>query len=189
MRVRRKRISICDRVHCVFPVTRITKYLRNYTKMRVSPTAGVFLAAIAQSTIEDILILGRVSACSRKYKRIQPRDVLIGMNADHCLYEVYKSHRILMRGAGMVPNHMTPQRCADHIMNSPSPIKRTRSYAYAIPISSPGETTWEGVDISPGPVNSSPLTSNSSGNKTPAGKYFQGFKNKTTYRNDTHQCN
>lgn len=99
----KKYLSRSKRAGLTFPVGRILRFLKegNYAK-RVSATAAVFLAAIMEYLVSEVLELGANAARDNGRARIRPRHLQLAIRNDSALDEFLTNVNI--PEGGVVPN-------------------------------------------------------------------------------------
>ena len=89
----------------IFPPSIAEKFLRNfgYSKVMVTSTAPVFLAAVLEYLVAEILILASKSATNNKRIRITIRDLQLSVGEDQELSTLFDKLNISFLGGGVVP--------------------------------------------------------------------------------------
>ncbi|WKY00271.1 hypothetical protein Q1695_014821 [Nippostrongylus brasiliensis] len=73
-----------------FPVKRLHRFLQRQTRLRVSPTSSIAMAAVGKYLVEEVLY-GSVQVMKRyKRKRVTPRHIGVGVYTDYELAQVFK---------------------------------------------------------------------------------------------------
>jgi len=106
-----KRTSASERAGLQFPVARIRRYLRKTArKTRVSPTAAVYLTAVMEYLVAEVMELSGQHVAHKKGMRIKPRHILLGTQKDAELHELTKNSTFFQ--AGVMPDTPLPVRKA-----------------------------------------------------------------------------
>lgn len=93
------------RARIVFPIPRITRRLRRVSgRLRVSPGAGVYLAAVLEYLTAEIVELAGNSARDNRRKRIIPRDLELGIGNDEELNKLILSRGGVIPYGGVIPH-------------------------------------------------------------------------------------
>jgi histone H3/H4 len=89
----------------IFPPSITEKFLRNfgYSKVMVTSTAPVFLAAVLEYLVAEILILASKSAANNKRIRITIRDLQLAVGEDQELSSLFENLNVSFLGGGVVP--------------------------------------------------------------------------------------
>jgi histone H3/H4 len=89
----------------IFPPSIAEKFLRNfgYSKAMVTSTAPVFLAAVLEYLVAEILLLASKSSNINKRIRITIRDLQISVGEDKELSELFNKLNISFLGGGVIP--------------------------------------------------------------------------------------
>jgi histone H3/H4 len=89
----------------IFPPCVAEKFLRNfgYSKVMVTSTAPVFLAAVLEYLVAEVLILASKSATNNKRIRITIRDLQLSVGEDQELSTLFDKLNISFLGGGVVP--------------------------------------------------------------------------------------
>lgn len=89
----------------IFPPSITEKFLRNfgYSKIMVTSTAPVFLAACLEYLTAEILTLAVQSALNNNRIRITIRDLQLSIQTDSELYMLFDTLKISFLGGGVVP--------------------------------------------------------------------------------------
>jgi histone H3 len=89
----------------IFPPSIAEKFLRNfgYSKVMVTSTAPVFLAAVLEYLVAEILILASKSATNNKRIRITIRDIQLSVGEDQELSTLFDKLNVSFLGGGVVP--------------------------------------------------------------------------------------
>ena len=96
------------RAGLMFPAARIRTALKKggfigtKGKSRVSPTAGVYLAAVLEYLVAEILELAGNAARDNKKKRIIPRHITLAVKNDEELNKLIGG--VTIPGGGVLPN-------------------------------------------------------------------------------------
>lgn len=97
-----KSMSRSKRANLVFPVGRVTRYMRKANLApSISANAGVFTAAVMEYIIAEIVELSGNTVRDRKKQRITPRDIYLSIHRDDELAK-YLGNVIIASG-GVVP--------------------------------------------------------------------------------------
>ncbi len=127
-----KGITRQDRAGIIFPPSVAEKYLRNfgYSKIMVSNTAPVALAAAIEYISGELLENASVFAKRKKRVRITIRDLEIGVRTDRELSRFFNVHNITFLGGGVVP-YIHPKLLIKKVRrrkNKKTNTKRTHRY-------------------------------------------------------------
>lgn len=89
----------------IFPPSITEKFLRNfgYSKIMVTNTAPVFLAAVLEYLVAEILLLASKTAVNNKRIRITIRDLQLSVGEDKELSELFDKLNISFLGGGVIP--------------------------------------------------------------------------------------
>ena len=89
----------------IFPPSIAEKFLRNfgYSKVMVTSSAPVFLAAVLEYLVAEILLLASKSAVSNKRIRITIRDLEVSVRQDQELSDLFDKLDISFLGGGVIP--------------------------------------------------------------------------------------
>jgi histone H3/H4 len=89
----------------IFPPSITEKFLRNfgYSKVMVTSSAPVFLAAVLDYLVAEILILSTKSAVSNKRIRITIRDLEMSIRGDNELSNLFDKLELTFLGGGVIP--------------------------------------------------------------------------------------
>ena len=89
----------------IFPPSIAEKFLRNfgYSKVMVTSAAPVFLAAVLEYLVAEILLLASKSAVSNKRIRITIRDLEMSVREDHELSDLFDKLELSFLGGGVLP--------------------------------------------------------------------------------------
>ena len=89
----------------IFPPAITEKFLRNfgYSKVMVTSTAPVFLAAVLEYLTAEILILASKSALNNKRIRLTIRDLQLSVGEDPELSTLFRKLNMSFLGGGVVP--------------------------------------------------------------------------------------
>jgi histone H2A len=101
------RQSVSKKAGLQFPATRINNMLKkNRVAARVGKTTGVYMAAVLEYLIAEILELGGNIARDSKKKRITPRHIMLAIRGDEELDKVLK--HVTFAGAGIKGDGIHP---------------------------------------------------------------------------------
>ena len=94
-----------DKAGIIFPPSIAEKFLRNFglSNVMVTSTAPVFLAAVLEYLVAEILDLSSKSANRNKRIRITIRDLQLSVSQDQELCELFNKLNISFLGGGVVP--------------------------------------------------------------------------------------
>ena len=95
------------RAKIVLPPGLAEKFIRKFGKLsvRVGATAGVYLAAVLEYIISEVLSLACAEATKDKRVRIKPRHILLGIRNDADITELLHTKlQIVIPEGGVVPN-------------------------------------------------------------------------------------
>lgn len=95
------------RANIVFPPGLAQKFIRKFGKLsvRVGVTAGVYLAAVLEYIITEVLSLASAEATKDKRVRIKPRHILLGVSNDADMNELLHTKlQVVIPEGGVVPN-------------------------------------------------------------------------------------
>ena len=97
------KLSRAKRAGIVFPVSRIHRFLKEgrYAK-RTSPGSSVYLAAVLEYLVAEILELSGNAAKDNKKHRIVPRHLQLAIRNDNELNKIFE-HVTIAQG-GVIPN-------------------------------------------------------------------------------------
>ena len=89
----------------IFPPSITEKFLRNfgYSKVMVTSSAPVFLAAVLEYLVAEILLLASNSAISNNRIRITIRDLELSIRQDHEFSELFNKLNLSFLGGGTMP--------------------------------------------------------------------------------------
>ena len=89
----------------IFPPSIAEKFLRNfgYSNVRVTSTAPIFLAAVLEYLVAEVLILASKSATDNKRIRITIRDLQLSVGEDQELSTLFDKLNVSFLGGGVVP--------------------------------------------------------------------------------------
>jgi histone H2A len=89
----------------IFPPSITEKFLRNfgYSKIMVTSSAPIFLAAVLEYLVAEVLLLASKSANENKKTRITIRDLEISIKQDQELVNLFNKLDIVLLGGGVVP--------------------------------------------------------------------------------------
>jgi len=92
-----------SRAGLTFPVGRVTRYLRQggFSK-RVSPGAGIFVAAVLEYLMAEVVELAGNACRDNKRKTINPRHLMLAVRNDEELSQLFS--KAIIPGAGVLPN-------------------------------------------------------------------------------------
>ncbi len=91
-RIRRsKPRTLSSRAGLVFPVRRLAKKLKKSTNCKVWKNSAVFLGAVLEYLVSEVLQLSSAIVRGRSRVRIQPRDVNFALRGDRDLDELTKN--------------------------------------------------------------------------------------------------
>merc|ERR1712156_377006 len=92
-----------SRAGLTFPVGRMTRYLRrgNYSK-RCSPGAGIFMAAVLEYLMAEVVELAGNACRDNKRKTINPRHLMLAVRNDEELSQMFAD--AIIPGGGVLPN-------------------------------------------------------------------------------------
>ena len=98
-----KSVSKTAKAGLVFPVSRMTRYLRKgqYAK-RIGSGAGVYLAAVLEYLTAEIAELAGNCARDHKRTRIIPRHITLAIKNDEELNKLFKD--VTIAGGGTMPH-------------------------------------------------------------------------------------
>ena len=90
----------------IFPPSIAEKFLRNfgYSKVMVTSTAPVFLAAVLEYLVAEVLLLASKSATNNKRIRITIRDLQLSVGDDNELSDLFEKLNISFLGGGVIPH-------------------------------------------------------------------------------------
>jgi histone H2A len=88
-----------------FPVGRVSRMLKKFTKVRIGAGAPVYLSAVMEYLCAEILELSGNAARDNKKCRIVPRHVMLAVRNDEELNRLLKS--VIIPGGGVLPNIMS----------------------------------------------------------------------------------
>ena len=100
-----KGISRQDKAGLIFPPSITEKFLRNFglSKIMITSSAPVFLAAVLEYFTAEILDLSYRNANENKHVRITIRDLQISISNDHELYTLFNKINLTFLGGGVNP--------------------------------------------------------------------------------------
>ena len=103
VRVKAKGASRSSRAGLQFPVGRINRHLKKWTSQRgrVGATASVYVAAVLEYLMAEVLELAGNAAKDLKVKRITPRHLQLAIRGDEELDRLIKA---TIAGGGVVPH-------------------------------------------------------------------------------------
>jgi len=99
--IRRRRISRSKRAGVIFPVARIHRLLNQKVK-RTAKLSSVFMAAVGEYLVAEILEIAGNVARKMNRKRIQPRHILFAIRRDEELDVLLK--QIVLPAGGVIPH-------------------------------------------------------------------------------------
>jgi histone H2A len=93
------------RANLTFPITRVERQLRGMLagRKRVGAGAGVYLTAVVEYLVAEILELAGNTARDMKKTRVTPRQIRLAFGNDDDLSAFALSHRLVFQG-GVLPN-------------------------------------------------------------------------------------
>merc|ERR1719158_1961211 len=99
----KKNTTKSTRAGLTFPVGRMTRYLRdgNYSK-RCSLGAGIFMAAVLEYLMAEVVELAGSACRDNKRKTINPRHLMLAVRNDEELSTLF--HDAIIPGGGVLPN-------------------------------------------------------------------------------------
>jgi histone H2A len=98
-----KKFSKSVRAGLKFPVGRIERFLRKGRyATRVSAGAPVYMAAVIEYIMAEVLELAGNSARDCKHVRITPRDIVLAVRNDEELEKMF--HKVTIASGGVIPN-------------------------------------------------------------------------------------
>lgn len=101
--IRKKGRSRSSRAGLQFPVSRVMRFLRrNLHKRRISAVAPVYLAAVLEYLVAEVVELAGNAARQNRKRRIIPRHILLAIANDEELHRLLKGVTISM--GGVLPN-------------------------------------------------------------------------------------
>ena len=101
--VKKLRRTLSQRACLQFPVARVGRHLRcGFYAPRVGVTASVFLSAVMEYPTAEVLELAGNVTIENKKMRITPRDILLSMQHDEELSEIFES--VTIAKGGFVPD-------------------------------------------------------------------------------------
>ena len=100
--VKKARVTKSTKGGLQFPVGRVSRKLRTYTRCRrVSAASGVYLAAVLEYLAVELVEISGDNASAGKRKRISPRDLMVAMRDDEEM-QYFTRNAIISQG-GVVP--------------------------------------------------------------------------------------
>lgn len=99
--VRRRNTSQSARAGLQFPVGRVKRMLKERTKNRIGATAPVYLAAVLEYLVAEVLELGGNACKDLRLKRITPRHVTLAIRGDEELDRLIPA---AIPGGGVIPH-------------------------------------------------------------------------------------
>ena len=98
------RTSRTARAGLQFPVSRIHSYLRRGKfSERIAAGAPVYLAAVLEYLVAEVLELSGNAARDNKKRRISPRSILLAIRSDEELNQLLTS-KVIVPSGGVLPN-------------------------------------------------------------------------------------
>ena len=124
-----KKTSVSTRAGLQFPAGRIDRYLRvgNYST-RVGRTASIYLAAVMEYIVVEVIELSGNATKDLKKRRITPRHILLAVHGDEELQKLFNTHKTIA-GGGVIPKihkSLIPKK-AKKKTTSKSPVKQEES--------------------------------------------------------------
>jgi histone H3/H4 len=104
--ISRKRVALTTRLGILVNPSHVRLYLKSIQKMdgvRLSTVATVVVAAFLDSLIQMTIKSAIEAIISTGKATIQPRHLLLGINLNPLLYEIYTLNKVYFLGAGVVP--------------------------------------------------------------------------------------
>jgi len=88
-----------------FPVTRIRNYLRHkWFALRISKSAPIYLAAVAEYMVAEVIELSGNAARDNRKACISPRHIFVALVNDEELGKYLNMKRTVISGGGVIPN-------------------------------------------------------------------------------------
>ena len=89
----------------IFPPSITEKFLRNfgYSKVMVTSTAHILLAAVLEYLVTEILLLASKSSVNNKRIRITIRDLQLSVGEDYELSDLFEKLNMSFLGGGVIP--------------------------------------------------------------------------------------
>ncbi|KAJ2925567.1 hypothetical protein H1R20_g11525, partial [Candolleomyces eurysporus] len=101
---KRKRVMLQERAGLQFPVTRIKRKMGYVTyNQRVSVTSAVYLAAVLEYLIAELVELSGNAAEGHHKKRITPRFLLLAISNDDELTRLLPNNKVIITQGGVAP--------------------------------------------------------------------------------------
>ncbi len=101
--VQRKKISKSTRAGIVFPVTRVSRYLRKAClHYRIQIGSPIYLSAVLEYLCAEVLELAGNAAAMNKKRKISPRHILLAVANDDELNQLFKG--VTISQGGVLPN-------------------------------------------------------------------------------------
>jgi histone H2A len=107
-----KRTSRQGKAGIVFPPSLAEKFLRDSEIVLIGKGAPIFMAAVLEYMVAEILVLATKTAASAKHVRITVRDLTLSVKRDSELNELFEKLNISFVGGGAVP-HIHPSLVSD----------------------------------------------------------------------------
>ena len=102
-KVQRKKVSKSTRAGIVFPVTRVSRYLRRFClKYRIQLGSPIYLSAVLEYLTAEVLELAGNAATMNKKRKISPRHILLAVANDDELNQLFKG--VTISQGGVLPN-------------------------------------------------------------------------------------
>jgi len=101
--VQKKKQNKAAKAGLVMPVSRFIRHMRagNYSK-RLSNTSGVYIAAVVEYLVAEVLELAGKASADNKKKRISPRHIQLAIRNDEELDRLLRGVQISQ--GGVIPN-------------------------------------------------------------------------------------
>lgn len=100
---KKHRTSRSARAGVVFPVSRMMRYMRkSIAKRRISPAAPVYVAAVLEYLVAEVVELAGRAAWQNKKSRIIPRHILLAVANDQELHHLLQG--VTISTGGVLPN-------------------------------------------------------------------------------------
>ena len=95
--------SLSSRAGLIFPVGRVSSMLRGgrFAK-RVSAASGVYMTAVLEYLVAEVLELTSKYAASRNRRRVSPRDICVAVRHDRDVGSLLKD--VTVAGGGVIPS-------------------------------------------------------------------------------------
>ena len=101
--VQRKKVSKSTRAGIVFPVTRVSRYLRKVClNYRIQFGSPIYLSAVLEYLCAEVLELAGNAATMNKKRKISPRHILLAVANDDELNKLFKG--VTISQGGVLPN-------------------------------------------------------------------------------------